>query len=64
MIQVERQLTRKKGREDKACLCKDNSKEDGICGLSMLCYDGAQVLVQMENKISQPCITLEFKLRV
>ena len=28
----------------------------------MLCYNGAQMLVQMENKISQPCISSNLQL--
>ena len=50
-------LTGEKWREDKACLCKDNGKQDCICCLAMLRNDGAQVLVKVQDKFSQTCIS-------
>ena len=54
-------LTRKERCKDKARLRKDDGKEDGVCRLAMFGNDGTQVLVQVQNKIGQPCNAISVK---
>ena len=51
----ESDLTRKEWRQDKAGFGKDDAKQDGIRRLPMLGNDGAQVFVQVQDEVQQPC---------
>ena len=51
-------IARQKGRQHKACLRKDDCEQDAVCAAPMLCDDHAEVFIQMQRKIQEPCITM------